>query len=48
MFPILGNLNGAYFNYCPKMVMRDVIRMWTELDNNLPGIRLHPCFQMDS
>ena len=40
MFPIPGNLNGAYFSYCPEMVMRDVIRMWTELDENLLGISL--------
>ena len=40
MFPIPGNLNGTYFNYCPEMVMRGVIRMWTELDDNLPGISL--------
>ena len=40
MFPIPGNLNGTYFNYCPEMVMRDVIRMWTELDENLQGISL--------
>ena len=40
MFPIPGDLMGEYFKFCPKMVVRDVIRMWTKLDDNLPGISL--------
>ena len=40
MFPIPGDLMGKYFNYCSEMVVRDVIRMWTELDHNLLGISL--------
>ena len=40
MFPILGNLTGEYFNVCPEMLVRDVIRMLTELNDSLPGIGL--------
>ena len=39
-FPITGNLSGLDFNYCPEMVVRDVIRMWSELNVSLPGLSL--------
>ena len=39
-FPITGNLSGLDFNYCPEMVVRDVIRMWRELNDSLPGLSL--------
>ena len=39
-FPITSNLSGLDFNYCPEMVVRDVIRMWSELSDSLPGVSL--------
>ena len=31
---------GDYLNFCPEMVVKDIIRMWTELNDNLLGISL--------
>ena len=37
-FPIPGNLSGSDFRNCPEMVIRDVIRMWSEVNDSLPVI----------
>ena len=37
-FPIPSNLSGSDFRNCPEMVIRDVIRMWFEVNDSLPGI----------
>ena len=39
-FPIPGDLSGNDFRHCPEMVIRDVIRMWSEVNESLPGISL--------
>ena len=39
-FPIAGDLFGYDFNFCPEMVMHDVIRTWNEVNGVLPGISL--------
>ena len=39
-FPIPDNLGANDFRHCPEMVVRDVIRMWSEVNENLPGISL--------
>ena len=39
-FPIPGNLGANDFRHCPEMVVRDVIRMWSEVNESLPGISL--------
>ena len=39
-FPIPSNLGANSFRYCPEMVVRDVIRMWFEVNESLPGISL--------
>ena len=37
-FPVMGNLSGNDFMHCPEMVMRDVIRMWSQVNGNLHGV----------
>ena len=37
MFPVMENLSGNDFIHCPEMVMRDVIRMWSQVNGDLPG-----------
>ena len=37
-FPLTGNLSGNDFMHCPEMVMCDVIRMWSRVNGNLPGV----------
>ena len=39
-FPIAGDLSGYDFNFCPEMVMHNVIRMCNEVNGVLPEIRL--------
>ena len=39
-FPIMANLDEEIFDNCPKMVRRDSIRMWREVNGNLLGISL--------
>ena len=39
-FPIPSNLGANNFRHCPEMVVHDVIRMWSEVDESLPGISL--------
>ena len=39
-FPIPGNLGANNFRHCPEMVVHDIIRMWSEVNENLPGISL--------
>ena len=39
-FPTAGDLSGYNFNFCPEMVMRDVIRMWNEVNGVLLAISL--------
>ena len=39
-FPITGNLGADDFRHCPEMVVRNVIRMWSEVNESLPGISL--------
>ena len=34
----MGNLSGNDFMHCPEMVMYDVIRMWSQINGNLPGV----------
>ena len=40
VFPITRNLSSLDFNYCPEMVVHNVIRMWSELNDSLPGLSL--------
>ena len=37
-FTLTGNLSGNDFMHCPEMVMYDVIRMWSRVNGNLPGV----------
>ena len=40
-FPIPGDIGkNDDFNMCPEAVMEDVVRMWSIIGGNLPGIGL--------
>ena len=48
-FPIPGDLSGNDFRHCSEMVIRDVIKIWSEVNESLPGLSLtniSPCSLM--
>ena len=39
-FPVMENLSGNDFRHCPEMVIYDAIRMWCQVNGNLPGMNV--------